>query len=194
MKNVEKLKTLEGTKDFLNGLPEECRKNIAQVFSNKNQQSSINKSTKRIIQHFLRENWTQIFGTSVKKRTKNLTTADYVLCLESISEAESIPHNFKSLLFSIFYDSDKQGFKHMWDPIFRKRTALSIKKIVCKAVNQLRVGNEKSRIATQENLVALRKEKVDYANYEAVKMYYEKIANYVRELDEQAMARFRSEN
>lgn len=151
-------------------------------------------SEKRIMQYFLWKDWHAVFGTTVHiKRTITLTIEDYVLCLEIIAEAENI--QFESLLFYIFYDEEQKGFKKMWDKKFIKRTtATSIKKIMLKILKSLRVGESGSLIATQEKLDALKKQKVDYVNYEETKAFYEKIRAHVRELDEQSERRFRMDN
>lgn len=128
---------------------------------------------KKLLQFFVIDDWTQVFSWTNKK--VQLFTEEYIIALEILQEAESIPHGFRSLLFNVFYDNESKGLKKMWDPEFAQRTAKAIQPIFQKALENKYLEGSEPHLLIENGLENLRKIQIDYTDYEACKGLYKKI-------------------
>jgi hypothetical protein len=130
---------------------------------------------KNLLKFFLFNDWTRVFGSFNSKREIQLTIEDYVTALEILSEADSIPHDFKSLLFHIFTDYDKKGFENMWNQEFVQRTVPAIEAIFKKALKNIYREDTEVYVVLEAGLEKLRQMKVDFSDYEEAKIFYKKM-------------------
>lgn len=130
---------------------------------------------KKLLQFYLFDDWTSVFGSYNLEREVELSTEDYVIALEILSEADSIPHDFKTLLFYLFTDSENQGFKKMWDSKFVKRTSVALSVIFKKSLKNRYVPDSEPFIELEPSLEKLRQVKINCANYLQAKKFYERL-------------------
>lgn len=211
---TDQLKDAEWAENFVSNLSSDCRKNLIKALSKNEQSKLMSESTKKILQHILWDNWTEIFGSGNNRNRKvKLTAKDYIICLEIVWEAKGIPHGFNSLLFRLFYEGGIHDggeknlvLQQMWNSKLRKRTAPCVQKIMKKMDLELKnpypnstvhnSNNPKKYKKFEDTLTILRKQKndIDYADYKKVKEYYEKYSKLRNECEIESCIRFDMEN